>query len=74
MVVYILAIIFTFGISIVAYAVIFGLRGTYMYYVLHEGGEGTQLADLIRQDEELFRRRKFPTRIQDLIRQIILHV
>jgi hypothetical protein len=31
-VVYILAIIFTFGISIAAYAVIFGLRGNYMYY------------------------------------------
>src|ERR1700675_1610416 len=31
-VVYVLAIIFTFGISILAYAVIFGLRGNYMYY------------------------------------------
>jgi len=31
-VVYVLAIIFSFGISIVAYAVIFGLRGNYMYY------------------------------------------
>jgi hypothetical protein len=31
-VVYVLAIIFTFGISIVAYAVIFGLRANYMYY------------------------------------------
>lgn len=31
-VVYLLAIVFTFGISIIAYAVVFGLRGTYMYY------------------------------------------
>ena len=31
-VIYVLAIIFTFGISVLAYAVIFGLRGNYMYY------------------------------------------
>jgi hypothetical protein len=31
-VVYILAIVFTFGISILAYAMILGLRGNYMYY------------------------------------------
>jgi hypothetical protein len=31
-VIYILAILFTFGISVLGYAVIFGLRGNYFYY------------------------------------------
>jgi len=31
-VIYVLAILFTFGISVLAYAVIFGLRGNYFYY------------------------------------------
>jgi hypothetical protein len=31
-VVYVVAILFTFGISVAAYAVIFGLRGNYFYY------------------------------------------
>jgi hypothetical protein len=31
-VIYVLAIIFTFGISVLAYAVIFGFRGNYFYY------------------------------------------
>ena len=31
-VIYALAILFTFGISVLAYAVIFGLRGNYFYY------------------------------------------
>jgi len=31
-VVYVLAILFTFGISVLAYAIIFGLRGNYFYY------------------------------------------
>jgi hypothetical protein len=31
-VIYVLAILFTFGISVLVYAVIFGLRGNYFYY------------------------------------------
>lgn len=31
-VVYVLAIPFTFGISVVGYAIVFGLRGNYFYY------------------------------------------
>jgi hypothetical protein len=31
-VVYVVAILFTFGISVLGYAVIFGLRGNYFYY------------------------------------------
>jgi hypothetical protein len=31
-VIYALAILFTFGISVLVYAVIFGLRGNYIYY------------------------------------------
>lgn len=31
-VVYVVAILFTFGLSVVGYAVIFGLRGNYLYY------------------------------------------
>lgn len=31
-VIYILAILFTFGVSVLGYAVIFGLRGNYFYY------------------------------------------
>lgn len=31
-IIYVLAILFTFGISVLAYAVVFGLRGNYMYY------------------------------------------
>lgn len=31
-VVYLLAIVFTFAASVIAYAVILGLRGNYMYY------------------------------------------
>jgi hypothetical protein len=31
-VVYLLAIVFTFALSVIAYAVIFGMRGNYMYY------------------------------------------
>jgi hypothetical protein len=31
-IIYVLAILFTFGISVLGYAVIFGLRGNYFYY------------------------------------------
>ncbi len=31
-VVYLVAILFTFGISVLAYAIIYGLHGNYMYY------------------------------------------
>lgn len=31
-IVYVVAILFTFGISVLGYAVIFGLRGNYFYY------------------------------------------
>jgi hypothetical protein len=31
-VVYLVAILFTFGISVLGYAIVYGLRGNYMYY------------------------------------------